>query len=48
MNDLKINLLGKSTVARRKAAIEIRKKQLDGFAIQLLEALKMEFEKKTQ
>jgi len=46
MDSLKINLLGKSTVARRKAAIEIRKKKIDGFANELLDALKLEFDKK--
>lgn len=39
-------LLGKSTINRRKAAIEIRKKNIDGYAHVLLEALKMEFDKK--
>jgi len=45
MDNLKTNLLGKSTVKRRKAATEIRKKKLDGYATELLEALKMEFGK---
>ena len=45
MNNIKTNLLGKSTVSRRKAAIEIRKKKLDGFAAELLEALKIEYNK---
>ncbi|WP_324024677.1 hypothetical protein QSV08_15760 [Maribacter sp. BPC-D8] len=45
MDNLKINLLGKSTVTRRKAAIEIKKNKLPGYATELLEALKMEFDK---
>jgi hypothetical protein len=43
---MKENLLGVSTVKRRKAAIEIRKKNIDGYEIELLEALKIEYGKK--
>ncbi|WP_282074898.1 hypothetical protein [Maribacter aquivivus] len=45
MDKLKINLLGKSTVTRRKAVIEIRKNKLSGYRNELLEALKLEFKK---
>lgn len=43
---IKEELLGSSTVKRRKAAIEIRNKNSDGFDIVLLEALKIEYGKK--
>lgn len=43
---IKEDLLGSSTVKRRKAAIEIRNKNIDGFDMELLEALKIEYGKK--
>lgn len=43
---MKEDLLGSSTVKRRKAAIEIRKKNINGYEKELLEALKIEYGKK--
>jgi hypothetical protein len=43
---IKEDLLGISTVKRRKAAIEIRKKNINGLENELLDALKIEYEKK--
>lgn len=41
--DLSEDLLGKSTVKRRKATIAIRKNNLDGYSSSLLQALRMEY-----
>lgn len=43
---MKEDLLGSSTVKRRKAAIEIRKKNIFGYESILLDALKIEYGKK--
>lgn len=43
---IKEDLLGSSTVKRRKAAIEIRKTDINGLEMELLEALKIEYGKK--
>lgn len=43
---MKQDLLGNSTVKRRKAAIEIRKKRIFGYESILLDALKIEYGKK--